>query len=80
MNKEEFDNLVIHGFDVEFNYKNIFYSITIGNIDGDVYFFLANENKWHVKFKTIKDLNEYVLVDKTIIEIISELPEDEIFY
>jgi hypothetical protein len=80
MNKEEFNNLVIHGFDVEFNYKNVFYSITIGEKDGDSYFFLANEYKWYVKFKTIQELNEYVLIDKTIIQIISELPEEEIFY
>ncbi len=80
MNKEEFNNLVIHGFDVEFNYKNVFYSISIGDLDGKTYFFLANEDKWYVKFKTIQELDEYILIDKTILQIISEIPEEEIYY
>ncbi len=80
MNKTEFNDLVIHGFDVEFNYKDVFYSITIGDVDGKTYFILANEYKWNVKFETIEELNEYVLIDKTVVEIISELDEEEIFY
>ena len=80
MNKTKFNDLVIHGFDVEFNYKDVFYSITIGDVDGKTYFLLANEFKWYVKFNTIEELNEYVLIDKTVVEIISELDEEEIFY
>ncbi len=80
MNKTKFNDLVIHGFDVEFNYKDVFYSITIGDVDGKTYFLLANEFKWYVKFNTIEELNEYVLIDKTVVEIISELNEEEIFY
>jgi len=80
MGKEEFNNLVIHGFDVEFNYKDVFYSITTGEIEGILFFFLANENKWNIKFTTIQELDDYLLFDKKIVDIISELPEDEIFY
>lgn len=80
MEKEEFNNLVLHGFDVEFNYKDIFYSITIGEEDGSSYFFLANEKKWYVKFDNIEDLDNYILIDKTVLKIISELPEEEIYY
>ena len=80
MSKTEFNDLVIHGFDVEFNYKDVFYSITIGDVDGKTYFLLSNEFKWYVKFNTIEELNEYVLIDKTVVEIISELDEEEIFY
>ncbi len=80
MSKTEFNDLIIQGFDVEFNYKDVFYSITIGDVDGKTYFLLSNEFKWYVKFNTIEELNEYVLIDKTVVEIISELDEEEIFY
>ena len=80
MSKTEFNDLIIQGFDVEFNYKDVFYSITIGDVDGKTYFLLSNEFKWYVKFNTIEELNEYVLIDKTVVEIISELNEEEIFY
>lgn len=80
MTKEVFNDLIKHGFDVEFNYKDVFYSITIGEIKGVSYYFLANENKWHVKFNTIEELDNYLLIDKKIVEILSELSEEEIFY
>ena len=80
MDKQEFDNLVIHGFDIEFNYKDIFYSITSGKIEGVQYFFLANEKKWNVKFTSIQELDDYILFDKRIVDIISGLSEKDIFY
>ena len=45
MSKTEFNDLIIQGFDVEFNYKDVFYSITIGAVDGKTYFLLSNEFK-----------------------------------
>ncbi len=80
MEKEMFNNLVIHGFDVEFNHKGLLYSVTTGQINGQSYFFLANEKKWNVKFKNIKELDDYVLDDMTIVQIISKIPEEEIYY
>lgn len=64
MSKDKFNNLVICGFDVEFNYKEIFCSITLGEIGGRTYFFLTNENKWNIKFEKIEELDEYILIDK----------------
>lgn len=80
MEKEEFNNLVLHGFDVEFNYKDIFYMISTYESNGKTYISLANNNCWHTDFDNIEDLDNFILIDKSVLEIISELPEEEIYY
>lgn len=76
-----FLDLISRGFDVSFNYKDIFYTISlIADDENGRKYGIGSDNGFEADFESLKSIPEFVLDDKTIKDIISELPEDNIFY
>ena len=81
MQIDEFINLIKSGFDVSFNYNDVFYTISL--IDENVYekkYGIGSDNGFTADFDDIESIPEFVLQDKKIKDIIMDLKEDEIFY
>lgn len=54
--------------------------ISIYDDNGKSVISLANENHWYVEFINIDDLDNYLLIDKSVSNIVNELPDEEIYY
>lgn len=81
MQIDNFVELVKQGFDVSFNYKNVFYTISLlEENDGIKKYGIGSDTGFTADFDSINSISDFVLDDKTIREIIIELNEDEIFY
>ena len=81
MQIDEFINLIKSGFDVSFNYNDVFYTISL--IDENEYekkYGMGSDNGFTADFDDIESIPEFVLQDKKIKDIIMDLKEDEIFY
>lgn len=81
MQIDEFINLIKSGFDVSFNYNDVFYTISL--IDENEYekkYGIGSDNGFTADFDDIESIPEFVLQDKKIKDIIMDLKEDEIFY
>ncbi len=81
MQIDNFVELVKQGFDVSFNYKNVFYTISLlEENDGIKKYGIGSDTGFTADFDSINSISDFVLDDKTIGEIVIELNEDEIFY
>ena len=81
MQIDNFIELVKQGFDVSFNYKDVFYTISLlEEKDGIKKYGIGSDTGFTVDFDSIDTISEFVLDDKTIGEIVAELNEEEIFY
>lgn len=81
MQIDTFIELVKQGFDVSFNYKDVFYTISLlEDKDGIKKYGIGSDAGYTADFKSIDSISDFVLEDKTIGEIITELNEEEIFY
>ena len=81
MQIDEFINLIKSGFDVSFNYNDVFYTISL--IDENEFekkYGIGSDNGFTADFDDIESIPEFVLQDKKIKDIIMDLKEDEIFY
>lgn len=81
MQIDEFINLIKSGFDVSFNYNDVFYTISL--IDENEYekkYGIGSDNGFTADFDDIESIPEFVLQDKKIKDIIMDLKEDKIFY
>lgn len=81
MQIDDFMNLIQNGFDVSFNYKDVFYTISLieENDYGNKYG-IGSDNGFVADFNSLDEIPEFVLDDKSIKDIISNLPEEEIYY
>lgn len=78
---DEFMDLVSRGFDVSFNYKDVFYTISlIADDDNGKKYGIGSDNGFTADFDSIESIPLFVIDDKTIEEIVSQLSEEEIFY
>lgn len=77
----KFIDLVARGFDVSFNYKEVFYTISLLKDDenGRKYG-IGSDNGFTADFDSLDAIPAFVLDDRTIESIVSELPEEEIFF
>lgn len=77
----DFLDLISRGFDVSFNYKEVFYTISLiaDGEDGRKYG-IGSDNGFTADFESLESIPDFVLDDKSIKDIISDLPEEEIFY
>lgn len=81
MQIDEFINLIKSGFDVSFNYNDVFYTISL--IDEKEYekkYGIGSDNGFTADFDDVESIPSFVLQDKKIKDIIVNLKEDEIFY
>lgn len=80
MSKEEFHKLLLSGFDVEFDYKQAFYSITTFEENGNIKFSVANNKHWFIELDTLNQVDSTLIEGQTLLKIIESLPADEICY
>lgn len=81
MQIDNFIELVKQGFDVSFNYKDVFYTISLlEENDGIKKYGIGSDTGFTADFDSINSISDFVLDDKTIGEIVIGLNEDEIFY
>ncbi len=81
MQIDNFIKLVKQGFDVSFNYKDVFYTISLlEENDGIKKYGIGSDAGFTADFDSINSISDFVLDDKTIGEIVVGLNEDEIFY
>ena len=81
MQIDNFMNLIKSGFDVSFNYKDVFYTISLieDNETGKQYG-IGSDNGFTADFESIESIPTFVLEDKQIKDIISDLKDEEIFF
>ncbi|MCQ2741854.1 MAG: hypothetical protein MJ239_00940 [Bacilli bacterium] len=76
-----FLKLISQGFDVSFNYKDVFYTISaIDERDGDKKYGLGSDNVFTADFESLDSIRSFVIIDKTIEDIVSSVSDNEIFY
>lgn len=80
MTREEFHKLILSGFDIEFDYKESFYSITTFEENGSIKFSIANNKHWCIELDTINQVDTTLIEGQTILKIIESLPDEEICY
>lgn len=81
MQIDEFINLIKSGFDVSFNYNDVFYTISLIDENGDEKKYgIGSDNGFTADFDDVESIPEFVLKDKKIKDIIVNLKEEEIFY
>lgn len=81
MRIDNFIKLVKQGFDVSFNYKDVFYTISLlDEKDGIKKYGIGSDTGFTADFDSIDSISDFILEDKTIREIVTELNEEEIFY
>ncbi len=72
--------LIEQGFDISFNYKDVFYTISLISDNPVRKYGIGSENGLTSDFESLEDIPDFVIDDKTVGEIIAELSEEEIFY
>ena len=76
-----FLDLIKRGFDVSFNYKDVFYTISlIADDENGRKYGIGSDNGFTADFESLESIPDFILDDKPIKAIISELHEEEIFY
>ncbi len=81
MQIDNFINLIKSGFDVSFNYKDVFYTISL--IDEDETrkkYGIGSDNGFTADFETLESIPDFVLDDKKIKDIVLDLKDEEIFF
>ena len=81
MQIDNFLKLIKSGFDVSFNYKDVFYTISLIDEDesGKKYG-IGSDNGFIADFESLESIPDFVLDDKKIKDIISDLNDEEIFF
>ena len=76
-----FLDLISRGFDVSFNYKEVFYTISlISDDENGRKYGIGSDNGFMADFESLESIPDFILDDKTIRDIVSALPEEEVFY
>ena len=81
MQIDNFINLIKSGFDVSFNYNDVFYTISLIDEDetGKKYG-IGSDNGFTADFETLESIPDFVLDDKMIKDIINDLNDEEVFF
>lgn len=78
---DNFLDLISRGFDVSFNYKEVFYTISlISDDENGRKYGIGSDNGFMADFESLESIPDFILDDKTIRDIVSALPEEEVFY
>lgn len=82
MHINDFINLISSGFDVSFNFEEVFYTISLIKDDkkcGRVYG-IGADNGFKFDFDSINSIPNFALDGTSIKDIVESLSENEIFY
>ena len=81
MQIDNFLNLIKSGFDVSFNYKDVFYTISLIDEDesGKKYG-IGSDNGFTADFELLESIPDFLLDDKQIEDIIANLKDEEVFF
>ena len=78
---DNFLDLISRGFDVSFNYKEVFYIISlISDDENGRKYGIGSANGFMADFESLESIPDFMLDDKKIRDIVSALPEEEVFY
>lgn len=78
---DNFLDLISRGFDVSFNYKEVFYTISlISDDENGRKYGIGSDNGFMADFESLESIPDFILDDKTIRDIVSALPEEEVFF
>lgn len=78
---DNFLDLISRGFDVSFNYKEVFYTISlISDDENGRKYGIGSDNGFMADFESLESIPDFILDDKKIRDIVSALPEEEAFY
>lgn len=81
MRIDNFISLIKSGFDVSFNYKDVFYTISlIDESETGKQYGIGADNGFTADFESIESIPDFVLEDKSIKDIVTELKEEDVFY
>lgn len=82
MHINDFINLISSGFDVSFNFRDVFYTISLIKDDkkqGKVYG-IGADNGFKADFESLDSIPYFTLDGTPIKNIVGALPDEEIFY
>jgi hypothetical protein len=81
MQIDNFLNLIKSGFDVSFNYKDVFYTISLIDEDenGKKYG-IGSDNGFTADFESLESIPDFILDDKKIKDIVLDLNDEDIFF
>lgn len=78
---DNFLDLISRGFDVSFNYKEVFYTISlISDDENGRKYGIDSDNGFMADFESLESIPDFILDDKKIRDIVSALSEEEVFY
>lgn len=78
---DNFLDLISRGFDVSFNYKEVFYTISlISDDENGRKYGIGSDNGFMADFESLESIPDFILDDKKIRDIVSALSEEEVFY
>lgn len=77
MRIDSFMNLIKSGFDVSFNYKDVFYTISL--ID-EMKYGIGSDNGFKADFDSFESIPNFLLNGKRIKDIVANLDDEEVFY
>lgn len=78
---DNFLDLISRGFDVSFNYKEVFYTISlISDDENGRKYGIGSDNGFMADFESLESIPDFILDNKTIRDIVCALPEEEVFY
>ena len=78
---DNFLDVISRGFDVSFNYKEVFYIISlISDDENGRKYGIGSDNGFMADFESLESIPDFILDDKKIRDIVSALPEEEVFY
>lgn len=81
MEIKKFKDLLIRGFDIEFNIDDVFYSFTKAELNDEVRYYIGNENYTeHSSFLNVEEMLNYKINNVLLSKIIESTNEDEIYY
>ncbi len=80
MDITKFNKLLMSGFDMEFTYNGVFYSITKGKLNHKEVFSIADNKGWYVCLNSVEEVVNYDINDKKMKDIIESVAEEEFCY
>lgn len=73
-------DLLIRGFDIEFNVGDVFYSFTKVEINNETRYYIGSKNYAEHSFLNVEEMLTYQINGISLSEIIKSTNEDEISY
>lgn len=82
MTIQVFIDYIAAGFDVSFNYADVFYTISVvgKKSDGTRIFGIGGDNGFASDFESLESIPDFSLDGRTIRDIVESIPDEDIFW